>query len=344
MGRRATGSAYPGYSPVRETTPTTEIYPSTEEISSISRNENDAATTVVTKNKNEIPTALENVATVEAYASFEARDMIEASNSSSKERSFSSEKIASASKESVFIKAKTEKVIKSSANSASEVDIGHAFRQYHYAITKIMLMLKMNPESGCLDSGCSVTLMDRAYLARAHPGLTIRSMVSPITVRGLGANRHQTSKYVITSLYFPGEDIIAMTSPRKIHIVDDLKANILVEMDVMMPEQIDVLASQSKASINSCQMSVSIEVRTRGGRAVTHPMHVKKSITIASHSQIQILMHHISLSDRVFFFESEEIDLTLYAHLVDSFITAILASNNSNQAIKMSRNLRLGTI
>ena len=208
------------------------------------------------------------------------------------------------------------------------------------------LFPEMEAENGCLDTGCSVTLMDRAFLTRTHPGLEIRTMASPITVRGLGSNTHQTSEYVVTPLCFPGKEVTAITASREIHIVDDLKANILVGMDIMVPEQIDILASQSKASIGSCGTTVSIEMRARSGRAVSHPVHVKKSLVVPPHSQVQIPIHHHngSLPDRNFFFEPDELNLTLYAHLVDLSTIAILAKNDLDRAVQILRNFRLGTI
>ena len=238
------------------------------------------------------------------------------------------------------------KVIKSSANSAAEIGTGHAFRQYHYAMAAIGLFLEMNPENGCLDTGCSVTLMDRAFLARTHPNLAIKRMASPITVRGLGSTMHETDEYVVTPLCFPGKDATAITAPREIHVVDNLKANILVGMDIMVPEQIDILASQAKASIGSCGISVPIEMRTRAGRAVSHPVHAKKSLVVPPRSQVQVPVHHHhgSLPDRDFFFEPDEMNLTLYAHLVDSSMSAILAKNDTDRAVQIPRNFRLGTI
>ena len=94
-------------------------------------------------------------------------------------------------------------------------------------------------------------------------------MASSITVRGLGLNKYQTSKYMVTSLYLPFENGTAMLAPREIHIVNDLKANVLIGMNIMVPEKIDIIASQSKAMVGSCNLSVPFgcqnEYSVRGG-------------------------------------------------------------------------------
>lgn len=163
-------------------------------------------------------------------------------------------------------------------------------------------------------------------------------------MRGLGFSVHQTSEYVVTPLCFPGENFTAVTAPREIHIVDNLKAKIVIEMDVMAPEQIDILTSQCRAFIGSCGISMPIETRSRSGREAVHSMHAKNTLMIPPYSQVQISVHHASLSDRDFIFEPDELNLILYAHLVDSSMHFILAKNNSNRAVETSRIFRLGTI
>ena len=68
---------------------------------------------------------------------------------------------------------------------------------------------------------------------------------------------------------------------------------------------------------------------------------------MSPYSQVLILVHFTkSLFDsRDFFFELEEEDyLLLYAYLVDSFLLVVLAKNNSNLTIKISRNYRIKII
>ena len=241
------------------------------------------------------------------------------------------------------------RVVKSTSDSKQEVGTGHAFRKYHYAMAAAQLNLDCEPETICLDSGCGVALGDKAYIKRLLPTTEICLMSSPITVRGLGSNRHQTSEYVTIPLYFPGKhqkdgkDAIAMTAPREIHLVEDLKAKLLIGMDIMVPEAIDIIASKSIASVGSCQIDIPIEVKS-AGRTIRQPVHAKRSVTVPPRSETQIAVHHASLPDRDFMFEPDNSPLSLYAHLVDASMSAILAKNESDVPIKIPRNQRLGTI
>lgn len=65
-------------------------------------------------------------------------------------------------------------------------------------------------------------------------------MATPITVRCLGANKHIINQYAITDIYIPAKDsqeqkVIAHIRS-EIHLVEELKANILIGTDIMIPE------------------------------------------------------------------------------------------------------------
>ena len=94
------------------------------------------------------------------------------------------------------------RVIKSTSDSTKKVGTGYAFRQYYYAVIDIQLTSEAEPKKACVDSGCSVTLIDRAFLKSLLLDCEIRKLASPITVRGLGSSLHQTAEYAIIPLYF----------------------------------------------------------------------------------------------------------------------------------------------
>lgn len=83
-------------------------------------------------------------------------------------------------------------------------------------------------------------------------------MSKVITVRGLGSNMYRTAEYVIFLLFLPGKyritgrKVTAMTAPREVYVVDNLKTKMLIEMDIIIPEKMDVILSTSLIYIGSC--------------------------------------------------------------------------------------------
>ena len=114
----------------------------------------------------------------------------------------------------------------------------------------------------------------------------------------------------------------------------------------MKSEEIDILTFRSSASIFSYKIEVFVELKLKK-RAIRQLVYARKAIDMPSYSQVFISVHFIEplSNSRDFLFESkEESYLSLYAYLVDSFLSAILTRNNSNLTIKILRNYRMRII
>ena len=124
-------------------------------------------------------------------------------------------------------------------------------------------------ESICLDTSCGITLIDQKFLEKHTSDLAIQTMGSPVAVRGISAMT--TSEYVILTLYLPGTGPDSPAEAKlthEAHIMNKLKANILVGMDIMEPEKIDISLLSKTAYIGSCKVSILINVRTQPGNRI----------------------------------------------------------------------------
>ena len=74
-----------------------------------------------------------------------------------------------------------------------------------------------------------------------------------------------------------------MLAPQEVYIVDNLKTNVLIGINIMVPEKIDILVFQFKVYIESCDMLISVKIRVKVGRAITHLVYFKKSFIISSY-------------------------------------------------------------
>ena len=91
----------------------------------------------------------------------------------------------------------------------------------------------------CLDTGCSVTLIDRAYLKQALPDANLMKMSAPMPVRGVGNKIIKTDEYVQIEIFVPGATA-AGSFIMGAHIVDDLMANMLIGIDNLEPRGISI--------------------------------------------------------------------------------------------------------
>ena len=98
----------------------------------------------------------------------------------------------------------------------------------------VKLKLKKKAKFKCLDINYLVILINRFFFSRAYLDLAVKIIISLVIMRELGFNVYKTSKYIITPLCFLSENIIIMIAPREIYIINNLKVNILIDINIMI--------------------------------------------------------------------------------------------------------------
>lgn len=83
--------------------------------------------------------------------------------------------------------------VHSSINSFMNIGTGYSFYRYYYLKGKIALLLSSSTNVACFDTDCSVMLYDITFFCIQVPDIPIQKEATPITVLGLGANKHATN-------------------------------------------------------------------------------------------------------------------------------------------------------
>ena len=236
------------------------------------------------------------------------------------------------------------RIIRSEIDPNKNIETKYDFRNWHYATTMINLHKNEKPDPECLNTEADVTLADTKYFQDKSKDISIRTMIAFITVRDLETNKHSIDKYAICSMYFADTDnddnAILTEIIRKIHLVNNLKANLLIENDILNPELIDIFTFTNSAFIKSCKIKISITIRAKSILQIR--LIYALEISIPTRSKIVISIHKITVSERDYMFESKEVtNLSMYAHIIDDNIISILIRNENDTAIHISRNFRL---
>lgn len=128
-----------------------------------------------------------------------------------------------------------------------------------------------NPDTSsscCLNTGCGVTLVDRTWLLQKLPNVKLSKMSTPLKVRGIRSSRHESNEFALTALFFMRKDtakrVVFARIDRKLHLVDELKANMLIGNDIIGPEEISIDIAGQTAFIFSCGVRISIDAKQRG--------------------------------------------------------------------------------
>ena len=131
------------------------------------------------------------------------------------------------------------------------------------------------------------------------------------------------------------------------HLIKKLKVNMLIDINVIISKNIIIDLIKKKIVIQSCDIIVSLEMRSRFNHVQQRFIHVKKIITLLFRNQLIIFVHHFvdDLSNnRNFLFESKNTNIILYVHIIDVFIKAILVINDTNKIVRVFRNYRLSKL
>jgi hypothetical protein len=241
-------------------------------------------------------------------------------------------------------------IIEFIVNFFKNIEIEFEFRDWIYVKVMISLSIKSSEAQICLDTDCNVTLTNRNFIKMYEAHYFIRRMTTSLNVRELKINKHEIWEYIIAIMYFlekiNQDKLIREIIRREVHLMNDLKINMLINNDILRFEEIFIDEINVKVIIANCQhMIISIEIRTLTKKMINKVFHVRFITIISSYSMIIISIHRSNLSsNRNFLFELTDLIISMYAHTLNDFINDVMIKNEFNKSIKIFRNARLETI
>ena len=235
-------------------------------------------------------------------------------------------------------------IIFSDVDFNKNVDIDYEFREWEYARVFATLSFIIESKHICLDTDVNIILVDREFFKRQTSNISIRTMTTSISIRDLDTAQHWFSDYVIIFIYFSNkknEIVVKIMITREIHLIDNLKINMLIENDLMKSKKIDINVTKETAHIDSCDVIVALNVKTF--RTIVHTsIHARKTIIVFSHIEIVLSIHFTTIfANRDFLFESKNLNLSLYVHLTNVEFKNIVVKNDNDKFVHISRNCRV---
>lgn len=249
----------------------------------------------------------------------------------------------------------TPRVIPSQAMPSSSPGLG--FRSWHYATVYASLQLHAKSDAWCIDSGCTMSLIDREYLKLHLPNFPISQSSQPITVRGIGDRRHPCSEYVALKIYIAGKDdkgIAVAQLQHAIHIVDDLRAKVLIGMDILGPEEVVMDIGRRKMRFPQCGQIVApltITPKSTEGR-VDRLVRSAKRIIVPPFSIKGILVNTKPLpANRDYLFQPHPrpvlnlgLEGGVFKHVIDASFHSVLVRNATQKPISIPARAKLGKL
>ena len=209
--------------------------------------------------------------------------------------------------------------------------IEFAFRNYYYAVTYISWQSVDEKKKTYVDIDYIITIIDRIFVSATAE---IKKMTTKILIRELRFKIHYFDEFFVLTFYMKEmlfDDTRAFAQiTREIHIVDDLKTDMLIEADILISERMIINFVTQNLSIDSCRdITVSINFRARSEPIKRTIKSSTRMILLSRITMFVLVVYVDELSiDRDLLFESScalSFDYVerVYAHIVDASLKTI---------------------
>ncbi|RKF60637.1 hypothetical protein OnM2_049054 [Erysiphe neolycopersici] len=196
--------------------------------------------------------------------------------------------------------------------------------------------------SVCLDTGCTMSLIDRKLLLQHNPTAIINRTKTDKKVRGLGDSTYDASDLTEIDFYIKSKDNIIAHFQREIHIVENLQANALIGIgiDIASAEGWIIDLDTEKLTMPKCY-GISIDISTQCRNKI-QPIQIfaKTKSLIQPHGRALIALstckgEQLKLPDRDIIFEPLALNaLTTFSCLVTKGCNEIIVQIGIQQYIK----------
>ena len=97
-----------------------------------------------------------------------------------------------------------------------------------------------------------MTLINRDFLKEVAPDAVMKKMASLVSVRGVRPRKHLLVNYVTINLYFPGNKHCTAAVHQKVHMINGLKAKMLISINIIDRESFTIDTRNKRTTIRSC--------------------------------------------------------------------------------------------
>ena len=116
---------------------------------------------------------------------------------------------------------------------------GYTFKNYYYTTTNISWQPSTNKYKVCIDSGYTIFIIDTTFISE---NTEIKTILTSILIRSLSSKLYRSNTFAVITFYIRGILVDSRQAfakiTRKVYIVNNLKAGILIEADIIIPKSI----------------------------------------------------------------------------------------------------------
>ena len=118
----------------------------------------------------------------------------------------------------------------------------------------------------CIDTKCEATLKNRIYIKNKCLDIEMQIVSFLLRVKDIDVTIHEIKKYVWISIFFfeqKNEKSILTRIIRKIHLMNDFKPNLFIDIDFLKSKDFTIDISNKKAFMMNCDIFIKILIKQR---------------------------------------------------------------------------------
>ena len=226
------------------------------------------------------------------------------------------------------------------------------FRTYQYATMKKFLVFSNQDFDLCLNSETFMFLINKNFLLKYKSDVIIRQIKSNIEMKNIEAKIHDSSEYVKLDLYIHETIKIESTIAHfktEFHFINDLKTNVLINMNVMKFENIILNFEKKIMMISTCQKLKTLIAIQRKKTFVNRTVRavVILIIFVGAIMTVSVRVQDSKISfdkNYSFFFKADPMLKSkndFFAHVTDHNLIAMQIRNISKKSYVISKNLKI---
>ncbi len=223
------------------------------------------------------------------------------------------------------------------------------FRSWHFVIFFARILKNESLNKLCVDSECTMFLIDRIYLVKSLLKMKINHTDVTIRVRDIDIIIHNCFEYVHLKLFISEFTEIVKLS-RQTHVVNNLRVKFLMKMNILRSEKIILNIFRREMMLSLCEnLKVFIRVTSKVETKVNRIIFVERLVIISTKSiaTISTRMRDKPLLDRDYLCQSISRELNLkttddvMTHIVRINLAAVQVCNVTNKSVIILRKARL---
>ncbi|KAI1002602.1 hypothetical protein K3495_g5602 [Podosphaera aphanis] len=195
-----------------------------------------------------------------------------------------------------------------------------------------------------------MSLIDRNFLRRQAPTITVHKMRKQMKIKGVGGELHDASEFVMLDFYLKLTDNVMAHFQREIHIVNGLAANALLGIDIAEPEGWLIDLDAQLLTLPKCHgLKIPLSTKSHAPRSELS-VFANEATIVKPHSRAFVNVatsngEQLKLGDHDMIFEPKQLEvLTTFLALVSKQFSSILVQNTSNNAVTIGKHINLGQV